>query len=107
MDKLGSGSFGVVYDAVVVNQDGGGSHFVPCHDLEISEVVIKAMTTCPENENEVNLIRNLQRRNLFGFTQLVDHGEIDGQSRLYARDFRKFIVMEKLGNSLKDFYVDI
>lgn len=78
METIGQGSFGIVIDAIVVSKDGGGAnHFEPCHNEERTEVVVKGMTDCPENENEADLLRKFERRNMFGFTKMVDHGEFD------------------------------
>lgn len=57
--------------------------------------------------NEIKFLDEIKKKKLDGFSNMVDYGNVDSIKVSLNGYYKYFVVMEKLGLSLRDFYEEI
>ena len=86
------------------NRDGS---FSKDRSEEADEIVAKAMKECNGNWFELEALNYIKSKEIGGFTAMVDQGVINRHKQVELgvnRDFKKFIITNKHGLDLKEFY---
>ena len=89
---------------MIKNRDGS---FSKDRSEDANEIVAKAMKECNGNWFELEALNYVKSKEIEGYTVIVDQGVIYRHRQVQLgidRDFKKFVITNKYGLSLKEFY---
>jgi hypothetical protein len=89
---------------MIKNRDGS---FSKDRSEQESQIVAKAMKECNGNWFELEALNYIKSKDIPCFSTIIDQGVIYRHRQVELgvdRDFKKFVITEKHGLSLKEFY---
>jgi serine/threonine protein kinase len=90
-NKINRGSFGLIFEAISLDSQNGN-------------FVIKIINGKDKNDLEIEFLNKVKDHDITGISKIIDWGFLSKQveKRLNFESNSKFIVLEKLGQSMKD-----